>query len=493
MAWKAPCAACGGTVENGAGIFCANFCESRGDFAPCRKAWHGRCYRPHPMDRFPVNIKMAEDDDDPELVTEEMEETRHAEARDGDHFITPFQCDLCHFRNVQQRNPVPVSGKDVGMFVTIRRANLDAFWGREPGTVSTNLATLRRGYTMGSGAGMREPLPPRGPFPLRDDCGMKAAYMLLENSLRPGKYAGHLQWDSARGMTTAYANAYMSGVDSLRGSVMAKDDKKMMVTTCPTRSLWYERFSRGAKLRIGVIRKQNYALTEEMVHRLLDVLDEAWWAAEENSQDRKEIAELACYVLATYCGGLRGEEVPLISLKGMLEYWEETRNHRNPHLVLALRGRFKGETDLRWHMLPQVEVTSSGIQIRVWWARLLGICVANGRRGGWVFARADGRRGKVADYDARFHAAMLEVKERYPGVLPENVDPAADMSLWRSGRRGSTTEVQNKDLDPIYLNMNNRWRRKERARGEALALDMPGTYTQMEGSLEAGLKYSRIL
>ena len=42
-----------------------------------------------------------EDDDDPELVVGKEEEDRYRTARDGDHLLAPFECDLCSFRNLQ--------------------------------------------------------------------------------------------------------------------------------------------------------------------------------------------------------------------------------------------------------------------------------------------------------------------------------------------------------------------------------------------------------
>ena len=46
-----------------------------------------------------------------------------------------------------------------------------------------------------------------------------------------------------------------------------------------------------------------------------------------------------------FCGGFQGEELFLTSLKVILQFWEETRNKKDcSHIVVALRGRFKGET-----------------------------------------------------------------------------------------------------------------------------------------------------
>ena len=69
---------------------------------------------------------------------------RHRQGRHGDHLICPFQCDECHFLNIMSRRPVPDKAEDVRMLNAIRRANLDAFWSREPPTVTKNLQDARR-------------------------------------------------------------------------------------------------------------------------------------------------------------------------------------------------------------------------------------------------------------------------------------------------------------------------------------------------------------
>jgi hypothetical protein len=49
-----------------------------------------------------------------------------------------FQCDLCHFRNIQKRDPGREDPADIFLLTMIRRANLDAFWSRKSSTVSHN-------------------------------------------------------------------------------------------------------------------------------------------------------------------------------------------------------------------------------------------------------------------------------------------------------------------------------------------------------------------
>ena len=46
-----------------------------------------------------------------------------------------------------------------------------------------------------------------------------------------------------------------------------------------------------------------------------------------------------------FCGGLRGEEVFLTSLKGVLQLWEEKiKNKYFSHIVVTLKGWFKVDT-----------------------------------------------------------------------------------------------------------------------------------------------------
>jgi hypothetical protein len=42
----------------------------------------------------------------------EEDEVRFMEGRNGDHLLTPFQWDLCHFRNFRKRDPVENLAQD---------------------------------------------------------------------------------------------------------------------------------------------------------------------------------------------------------------------------------------------------------------------------------------------------------------------------------------------------------------------------------------------
>jgi hypothetical protein len=76
-------------------------------------------------------------------------------------------------------------------------------------------------------------------------------------------------------------------------------------------------------------------------------------------------------MLAAFGVGLRGEEVPLISMKGLLTFWDESRMEGDSHVMLTLKGCFKGEVDERWHIVPICDKTRLGIPFRLWMERIM--------------------------------------------------------------------------------------------------------------------------
>ena len=78
---------------------------------------------------------------------EEKDQQRYRSTRNGDHLMkVPCVCDLCHFRNMNKRDPVSGSKRYEDTFVAIRRAQLDVFWARESSTIASNHSCLRRDY-----------------------------------------------------------------------------------------------------------------------------------------------------------------------------------------------------------------------------------------------------------------------------------------------------------------------------------------------------------
>ena len=135
----------------------------------------------------------------------EEDRGRHIVARNGDHLLIPFQCEICHYRNLKGMDPTGT--KDDGILLrTIRRANLDAFWSREPGTVSATRRDSLKLAEIGMRLGLKNILPVMGPFPLEDSLGMGLAVGMLIRSLDKGRYQSTLQFESVRKMRSAFSN-----------------------------------------------------------------------------------------------------------------------------------------------------------------------------------------------------------------------------------------------------------------------------------------------
>ena len=130
--WEGNCGRCGKRIQSTQGTFCCNFAAQRGPWTPCRKAWCGSCYRPRTEVTFYTQLP---EDEDGNSWLKRGDQNRFKHATNGEHMITHFQCDLCHFQNMVKRNPNPKSHTDNILLTAIRRANIDAFWARERTTV----------------------------------------------------------------------------------------------------------------------------------------------------------------------------------------------------------------------------------------------------------------------------------------------------------------------------------------------------------------------
>jgi hypothetical protein len=257
-------------------------------------------------------------DDEGELITSEDEEKQFLEARAGDHLITPFQCDQCHFRNIYKRDQVTRTLQDEEAIEFIRRAVIDAFWSREPSTVKGNLYEARRGAHSAKRFGFPEGFaaPPMGPFPLSDDAGMKAAMVVLDRSLDPGKYSDYVQWETFRKARSAITNVSQAGATGLSDVIGAYERNRSWISKVPTHTFWFHRFMVGIHKRVGEIRRQDEALSIDVLHAVDRIL-EARWRATSDVLVHRRLAEMGTWFYGGFCTGLRGEEMVRIECAGM--------------------------------------------------------------------------------------------------------------------------------------------------------------------------------
>lgn len=434
---------------------------------------------------FPIARPVDEEDveiDDPK------EAKRYLVARSGDHLMCSFQCDLCHFINLNARRPNEHNPQDQRLLKYIRRAQLDAFWVSEPDTVQRNAAELRRGANIARSLGFGHRMfRPMGPFPLEDTLGMGAAIVMLELSLNAGKNAKHVQFDTIRKFRSAYSNVYHASVGGLEGSTLSNGKHKMTITNCPTNGDWFARFTAGCHKRMGDVSCPDRALSIPIMLEMFKQLEEEWIASGESSF---EIALEAAFYVLGFTAGLRGEEIPKADLLSVIKHWDESGRHDPPHVIVGLIGRFKGESGFNYHVLPLVVKTKSGMEPRKWLGRLKSCYEAKGIRHGPLFRNADGSRMRIADMTDTFLRRLSVVQHRRPDILPRDVDIEAVYGIRRSFRRGSTSRATDMGVPEDVINANNRWRKHEKAKARKAKLEMVEHYTDVTLSVRQLLRYS---
>jgi hypothetical protein len=97
--WSGNCAKCCLRVKPMDGIFCANFCESRGNLPACRKTWHAECYECLGQGKFPV--RTTTDEEGNRWFRQDARADRINKGVRGAHASIPFQCEDCWFLNIE--------------------------------------------------------------------------------------------------------------------------------------------------------------------------------------------------------------------------------------------------------------------------------------------------------------------------------------------------------------------------------------------------------
>jgi hypothetical protein len=186
------------------------------------------------------------------------------------------------------------------------------------------------------------------------------------------------------------------------------------------------------------------------------------------------------YLAASYVTSLRGPEGRLLDLEGM---WAQKGVHLDS-TVIALRGKVKGETASRAHLLPCVHITSSGINLKYW----MHLCLpANQEEGRFDVPAVSNAAGFVltsSEIDDMFHNALIRVLAVLPDLFPPDIqtpeDIKAKIQSFRSLRRSSNARAVNKAIAKIHVDTVNRWAQQERAGAKKANLALNQYYAQIE-------------
>ena len=473
------------------GVVCGNFGLLRNNGYYCDSAWHGFCFKCHPDDKFPVaGVKSLnnrlDEDDYPELSSKAGE---YNTARDGDSLMTPFQCVNCHFMNLKKRLPIEGHSGDRLLEICIRRATLDSFWSRAKGTVKNNQRELRKFMENMELLGIdEEALPERGPYPTNDVWGMRVACGFLLRSLDPGLNAPQAQYKTVKKLAGTFNN-YCNTCERGR---LNKTGAKSTLNNPVENHYWYSRFQEGAHMRMGDISSPDSPLTTPILRKCLEILEETVTLGPREPSYSNAL-HTGCMLIVGFFGALRGDEINLVDIGELRARWTGSVHGPHPHIPICLIGNIKGvDGGFKYYVQPLALVTDHGTDLGSWFRKLLELA-GKDATGPMFKRRGSNRKATIQEMNVLFHDVLERVQERYPGVIQKDENIMKSYSMYRSPRRGSTTEAQNSKISVAVIESNNRWRKFANARSSTPNLSMMGHYTDAKAAAPTLIRYSKQL
>lgn len=403
-------------------------------------------------------------DDDGEELRAPGEENDFLEARTGDHIICPFECDNCVFFRMKGYLPNWTDVKDLRLLIYIRRANLDAFWSRRPSTVKGLASLFLEQAAVGERFGfqMFEPL---GPFGRKYDSGMRAAIGLLVRSQKPGLHEETMKFSSVRKARALHTDVYNASARAIEGGLVWRSDRaRFIATKAPTDSTWFNAFMNGYRARVGERRKQDVAISIELMKAIQTSLEEDWEQArmQNDKIEMRRLAEHGAYYLFLYCGSLRGFEGPKVKLSDLRRQivapGSAQAGIHGPHIGLPLSGRFKARSQHTQDILiPIAYETQSKLQPGIWAERLVRSLEENGIFTGWAFRGPDHEQIKMSHFDDDFYERLHRIQHETPALFTEGINIQEDYHIARSFRRGATTRATAAGVSSSDIDYINRW------------------------------------
>ena len=342
------------------------------------------------------------------------------QARDGEHLMTPFECDLCIFRKLRKADPRLNVSQDELLLVCIRRMNLDSFWARATTTVNQNRRQVNASLEFSKVLGLSGSFEHEGPYPAHDHCGYEVACNMLLYSRKRGRHdPTHTQFATIRRLRSVYSNqcraAPQANITHL--SMVDTKGKYSRFATDKCGSLWFQRFIIGCENRMGVIWKPNLALSIPLLLAVLAEVEIRIWEAV-GEEDHNLWIVFSTYSVVSYVLSLRGNEGVLLDLQGINEKW---KSNDGTFILIALLGKMKGENLDRSHLIPCANITSTGIKVKYIVRRLAKLKRSQKLFDGPAISDTTGHAISTLELDAVFVSVLEYLYDTQPTLFPANV------------------------------------------------------------------------
>ena len=424
-----------------------------------------------------------------------MDNKDYLEARDRDGLMTPFECDVCVFRRLKNRDPNFKRQQDSFLLDLIRRANLDAFWSRARSTVAQNLSKVKLLLEFSKNTGVDGLFVSRKPFPMKDHCGYELAIATLQYSRRPRKHTQqYTKFDTVWKLRSAYSNWLWASTHTNQHHFVLNDDAGKFVRLIDNKSssLWFQRFNAGIKYRMGVIWKPNKAFSTDLILKIIEKAESKRADTEEN---KHSWTVFVTYIAVSYVISLRGSEGLLLELRTLRKLRERATDD---YFWLSLLGRLKGEKVDKEHNIPCTNVTLPGINVRRIVYRLIEEKEEIGCLEGPAIADDKGRIFTTTEIDQMLQDILEDLYHEDTLLFPLDFKSVADIAgsyhCFRLLRRASDTRALEMKVSQADINCVDRWGQDQRnVHGLKLKLPMRQHYLQPELLVRPFLWYTRAM
>lgn len=115
---------------------------------------------------------------------------------------------------------------------------------------------------------------------------------------------------------------------------LGRDTAKSFLTTCPTQSMWFERFAKGCLKRMGQEVRQDLAVSIHIMKAYQELLEREWRVTEDDEKERIKLALIGAYAMIAFAGSFRGHEVFLVDTHGLLKYIDQEKFERGDKFVV---------------------------------------------------------------------------------------------------------------------------------------------------------------
>ena len=329
-----------------------------------------------------------------------------------------------------------------------------------------------------------------------DHCGYEVAVGMLLYSTRPGRYSNtHLQFDTVRKLRSSYSDFIRASPNSNFVSLAMGDSKGnyQRLISDPCASFWFKRFIEGMRNRMGQLIKPNRVLAHPLIIKLIRYIE-----TRSNTEVHQEEVHIwlvfLVYVTITYVLSLRGAEGFLLDLKGLNKHWKGVSQN---YTIIPLLGKFKGEHQQSQHLIPCVNCTASGINVRAILRRLIQAKRNLGFKDGPAISDFKGNLLTTRDIDDMLIEALtniyLEDKSHFPADFVSETDIPSNYQCFRTFRRSAATRAIEKKIAKTDVEIVNRWRAVETAAGKRPYLPMHIHFAQVEELLGPFLRFTNAM